>query len=780
MRVLQEGTRLADRYALVRRLAVGGMSEVWLARDLRGDARVALKLLTGDKVQDPAAKKLLHREWSISSRMMHANIVRVFEFHDEPDGAFFSLQFVGDADLGVATGKDIADTLRPVGLVADALRYAHAKDVVHRDIKAANILLDNRGAPYIIDFGVSSQPAGELRGGGSEIASSPQQLAGEAAQPADDIFALGVLIHELLTGIPPNRGAQAELNVTLLDGSLMPPALQSLLRDMLSYDAASRPDAETVAARLEQAGFASGTLPPRYLGPKAVASEVPESVAAIQPVQRKIAAQPAAAAPGRQAAGASAKLIYGGLGVAFLLLLLVIFVLPNLVDEEPAAVPETEQLAGDDQPQNAIDPEVIEDTPPDPATAGDVAAIKAATDEALGDLLSQMERLRYRAIERWGGQPYLDAIDVYRQGDEAYINKNYQSAGDRYRQASAMLEPFFARIDDVFGETLAAAMEAFARSDPSETVRLYDLAASITPGNRAAEAGLARALNLEAVLTLTSQGRQFETDLELDAAKTAYEKALDLDSAWEPALAGLDRVLIAIKQMSFDMRMTEGLDALAVGDFASARAAFEAAKLLDPTSRQPADGLLQVDQEIKLANIRNLEQQAIALDDDEQWEASVTVYQDILQIDQDLQFAKEGLAAARQRTALHASLQGLIDQPDNLSDPANIQAATAILLDVARISPRGPRIEEQKNELSRLLKRAATPLQVQLVSDNATSVAVLKIGRLGTFSSQEMTLRPGVYVAVGNRPGFRDVRVEFRVAPEIEMQPVVVKCEEQI
>jgi hypothetical protein len=71
-------------------------------------------------------------------------------------------------------------------------------------------------------------------------------------------------------------------------------------------------------------------------------------------------------------------------------------------------------------------------------------------------------------------------------------------------------------------------------------------------------------------------------------------------------------------------------------------------------------------------------------------------------------------------------------------------------------------------------------MQVQLVSDNVTDVTVFKVGRLGVFNSQELSLRPGVYVAVGNRPGYRDVRVEFRVAPEIEMDPVVVQCEERI
>lgn len=784
MQVLQEGTRLADRYTLIRPLGAGGMSAVWLASDRRNDRQVALKFMASTVATEAQARKQLHKEWSINSRLMHASIIRVFEFHDEPDCAFYSLQYVGDANIAVVAGKDAAIAMRPVGLVADALRYSHTKGVVHRDIKASNILLDNRGAPYLIDFGVASpgprvnDGAKDSSTGGSAIASSPQQLAGEAAQPADDIFALGVLIHELLTGVPPNRAETAQINVTLPDGSLMPPVLQALLTDMLDYDPARRPDAEAVATRLDEGGFPAGVVPPRYLAGHSFATPISETVDEIQPLRRKASRQAQVESiKTDDSPGIPGKILFGALGIAALLLVLVIFALPRLVQDEPAVTVDSGEVAADPNASVAESGESEAEAMPDPA---DTAAIKAQTDEALGDLLSQLERLRYRAIERWGGQAYLDAVDVYRQADEAYVNKNYQLAGDRYRQASKMLQPFFGRIDAVFKETLAAAKEAFSRSDPSESVRLFDLAVAITPGNQEAAAGLARALNLEAVLALSSQARQFESDLELEAARTAFERVLALDPEWLPAQEGLQRVLAAIKQLSFEQRMTEGLEALAAGDFPSARAAFDAAKKLNPSSRQPVDGLIQVEQEIKLQNIRGLQQQAATLTANEQWETAVTVYEDILKIDANLQFAKEGLAASRQRSALHANLQSLIEQPDNLSDPANIQSATRLLLDVTRIDPRGPRLEEQKNELSRLLKRAATPLQVQLLSDNATDVSIFKVGHLGTFDNRELELRPGVYVAVGNRTGYRDVRVEFRVAPEVEMKPVIVRCEEQI
>jgi hypothetical protein len=109
-----------------------------------------------------------------------------------------------------------------------------------------------------------------------------------------------------------------------------------------------------------------------------------------------------------------------------------------------------------------------------------------------------------------------------------------------------------------------------------------------------------------------------------------------------------------------------------------------------------------------------------------------------------------------------------------------MQNATRLLLDISRMPDQGPRVLDQKEELSRLLKRAATPLDVQLVSDGITDVSIYKIGKFGSFAMQQLTLRPGVYVAVGSRPGYRDVRLEFRVAPEIEMKPIIIQCEEQI
>jgi hypothetical protein len=190
--------------------------------------------------------------------------------------------------------------------------------------------------------------------------------------------------------------------------------------------------------------------------------------------------------------------------------------------------------------------------------------------------------------------------------------------------------------------------------------------------------------------------------------------------------------------------------------------------------------LLQVDQGIRLDNIRILEQEAAILEQDEHWEAVASTYQEILKVDSTLSFALDGLQSARDMVELHRRLDQYIEKPDRLSVPSVMQEATRLVVDITIRSEVGPRLAAQRDELSRLLKRAATPLTVPLLSDNVTEVSIHRVGRLGNFMRKEVKLRPGTYVAVGVRPGYRDVRMEFRVAPELEMEPVIVRCEEQI
>jgi len=784
MQDLRKGIELANRYTLVRKLGAGGAAHTWLATDRLTRASVALKILASDRVT--AAD--FHKEWQTSIRLMHAHIVRVFEYHDDPDNTFYSLQFIDGPDVSVLTGAPLQHILAPIALLADALRYAHAKGVVHRDIKAGNVLLDQNGAPYLIDFGVASG-AGAAAGGGSLIAASPQTLAGVAPQPADDVFALGGLIYELVSGRSPYSSASTAEDIqhsvppplVAADGSQPPVAVVDLVANMLDKDARARPDAEQVATTLAAAGFAPAPAPVSYVA--SGHAQVDEVIEVSDSVRSRT--KHAAAASGvqdKQSSGISQKTLGISLAVLIAILIAVVFVLPDTVTTERSESVEetpkdTTELGEDGEASGGVDfTENVEDLSGRDARV----RVRAETDEILGELLSNINTLENRAVQRWGGLRFKQAQAIYAEGDTAYLARDYTVAADRYSEAIAIIEPLLDEVDQVFAATFRDAQAALGAADSVEAIRLFELAVAISSSHAAAQAGYARAKNLDTVLSLTDQGFEFEGDLELEAARQSFSRAVELDPQWQPAQNGLQRVLATIKQMEFDQRMTEGLISVSERDYVGARAAFRMAQQIMPESREPTDGLLQVDQAIRLDRISNLERLAKKEEQAEAWETATDTYNSILEIDANLSFAQEGLNRARQMSALHARLDDYIADPDSLSSASTMAKATRLVVDITRMPEIGPRLSDQRDQLSRLLKRAATPLTVNLVSDNVTDVSIYKVGKLGSFETRQLDLRPGTYVAVGSRPGYRDVRLEFHVAPEIEPQPVVGRCEEAI
>lgn len=803
-----KGEQLVDRYTLDRRLGGGGEAHLWLAIDRLTAASVVLKISRDDE--------RLRHEWQTSIRLMHAHIVRVFEFHNEGEVAFYSQQFIDGPDLRAVTGLPLEKILAPVGLLADALRYVHGKGVVHRDVKAANVLLDHNGAPYLSDFGVASA-AGQLAAGGSVIAQSPQSLSGQPAQSADDIFALGGLIYELISGSPPYSAATIAADIRdkvpapllTTDGSAAPATVQHLVARMLEKDAAQRPAAENVVQELRDAGFDPGPAEIGSARKRQVVDEVVETIESIHPVRRpEDDDTPKVELP---TSGISIKTMGISLFALVALLLGVIFVLPNDVSDEVESTvepsltevvqdPQTNVLADEsgEEPAALVGQrrERSETSPPTRTLGDDEISFNENTadysglDEegrarfdaelTLGELLSAFEVLQGRGVQRWAAVEYRNAEELYAVGDKAYLERDFAAADAQYLGALATLEPLYDRIEPTFEKAFADAVLAFDAGDRLEALGLFDLAVAITPGHRGALEGYERAKNLEAVLRLTDQGLDYEKDLELEAAERSFEQAIELDSLWVPAQDGLIRVQQIRIKMAFDQRMTEGFAAIGVEDYLAARAAFRMAKQLIPGSTEPADGLLQVDQGIRLDNIRILEQEGVALERDEHWEAVASTYQEILKIDSTLLFAIDGLQHAREMVALHNQLDEYLEEPDRLSIPSVMQKATRLVVDITVRTQVGPRLATQRDDLSRLLKRAATPLTVPLLSDNVTDVSIYKVGRLGNFMRKEVNLRPGTYVAVGVRPGYRDVRMEFRVAPEIDMQPVIIRCEEQI
>ena len=147
---------------------------------------------------------------------------------------------------------------------------------------------------------------------------------------------------------------------------------------------------------------------------------------------------------------------------------------------------------------------------------------RADTDAILGQLLSKMETLENRSVQRWGGLRFKQAQAVYAEGDEAYLDRDYNVAAGKYSEAIELVDPLLDEVEQVFTSTYADAQVALDNADSIEAVRLFELAVAISPNHAGARSGYTRAQNLETVMSLTDQGFEFENELELEAARESF------------------------------------------------------------------------------------------------------------------------------------------------------------------------------------------------------------------------------------------------------------------
>ncbi len=208
---------LAGRYALERELGRGGMGIVYLAQDARLERPVAIKLLPPALASQPELRAHLLREARTAAKLSHPNIVPVHAVDEVGEFAFFVMAYVEGETLGArlrAGGPlppfEAGRILREVGW---ALAYAHARGVVHRDVKPDNVLLERaQGRALVTDFGIAQRVAGPSAGAAGEIVGtpefmSPEQACGEPVDGRSDLYSLGVVAYQALSGALPFRGA---------------------------------------------------------------------------------------------------------------------------------------------------------------------------------------------------------------------------------------------------------------------------------------------------------------------------------------------------------------------------------------------------------------------------------------------------------------------------------------------------------------------------------------------------------------------------------------------
>jgi serine/threonine protein kinase len=244
LRGLRAGQSVFERYELIRQLGRGGMGVVWLARDTKLDLEMALKFLPEALVHDEVALDDLRRETRRCLKLTHDNIIRIFDLVDDPNTAAIAMEFVDGASLAGLRMRQPNRVFEPeqisgwINHVCLGLQYAHEKaKVVHRDIKPANVLVTQEGQAKVADFGVARSlsdsmshhnRAGQQGGSGTLLYMSPQQLMGYPPSTADDVYSVGAMIYEMLTGKPPFFSGSIERQIE----NVQPPSMTQRRLDL--------------------------------------------------------------------------------------------------------------------------------------------------------------------------------------------------------------------------------------------------------------------------------------------------------------------------------------------------------------------------------------------------------------------------------------------------------------------------------------------------------------------------------------------------------------------
>ena len=268
------------KYKLKAVLGQGGYGDVHLGVPLTGP-RVAVKLLNANAARDAETVTRFKREADTAQRLEHPHIVRILDVGSSRGRHYIVMELIGGGSLRRLLERDTAPPARMLGVlgeVATALAFAHAQGVVHRDVKPENVLLTRAGRAKVADFGLAraidqSSLTTEGRIVGTAIYMSPEQVRGQRATAASDVYAVGVMLYEVITGARPFN-ADSQLGYLYQHAELPPPRpvlregypapLAGLALACLAKDPAERP---TMAELAEQLAAASRARPRRWLLP---------------------------------------------------------------------------------------------------------------------------------------------------------------------------------------------------------------------------------------------------------------------------------------------------------------------------------------------------------------------------------------------------------------------------------------------------------------------------------------------------------------------------------
>lgn len=447
-----------------------------------------------------------------------------------------------------------------------------------------------------------------------------------------------------------------------------------------------------------------------------------------------------------------------------------------------------ESVSGESVPDVSRNTEAVS-----PFSQSQIDQARADSQDILAELLDIQKMLKNKQVDDWALQDYESALKEAELGDELYSQKDYPGAIAKYRSSLDSLEAIEQRLPEEVTRTVALGNGAIEEGKSDLANQYFESALQLDRNNIPALQGLDRVKTLDQVLSLIAIAADLELSFvnkddltDLQAAKTNLQAALDMDASTQSAIDGLARLDTLEQDKLYRDAMSAAYANLFARKYTSARSGFSTALKHKPDDQVATAGLRQALASDKRTSLSSLLTAARRFEAQEEWASALSNYQTVLQRDRNQVSAKVGQIRSQARLELDRNLKRVLSDPLILAKQTNKAEAQDILSQARAIKSKGPGLEAQVNELQTVLNNADVTIKVAFQSDLATEVSLKKEGakriNLGRFKSKKMALKPGRYVLIGTRLGFRDVRkeVELRVGSTNEVLSFNIICQQAL
>ena len=440
-------------------------------------------------------------------------------------------------------------------------------------------------------------------------------------------------------------------------------------------------------------------------------------------------------------------------------------------------------ILGDQSVQDSLDrpdfPSPSEDGSTTPFQDLTLERAKASAENTLSKFSKLQDSVESRQLGlNLYEEDYNAIIDTANQADTLFSNREFPDALKNYEEATTSLEQYVETIEDQYSNHMNDGNIALQKRQVQVARDSFDAALELLPDDSAALEGLEKVALLPKVNDLIREAERAALRGQFGRAKNLYLEAQMID----PIDSDFNRRIVELSQHETDEQfralLSRAYVALSKQQLHEARGIFEVALVQRPADTSAQTGMQQVQQAQVSKRIIELKNQAESYESQGSLMEALRIYEEVLELDDNIQFAREGSLRIRALFDTLGAMDRIIADPDMLSSEHEFGLAKEILTRTREHFGHDPSYDEKVVLFTRLIETASIELPLTLESDNTVDVRLSTVGDLGTFIRRQLQLRPGRYQLSGSADGCRDIRKTIVVRKD--MDSISITCNEPI